>query len=92
MTRCFGWTLPSTMIVPFADFHNHSDSGCSHYIINTKFEENEQQAPKNYLVKKRTTDLSIFGNDNSTLSQDDKKTFFAPLRWGYEYIKQNLVK
>jgi hypothetical protein len=22
-TRCFGWTLPSTMMVPFADFLNH---------------------------------------------------------------------
>jgi len=22
-TRCFGWTLPSTMMVPLADFLNH---------------------------------------------------------------------
>jgi len=22
-TRCFGWTLPSTMMVPLADFMNH---------------------------------------------------------------------
>lgn len=22
-TRCFGWTVPSTMMVPMADFMNH---------------------------------------------------------------------
>lgn len=25
-TRCFGWTLPSTMMVPLADFLNHYPS------------------------------------------------------------------
>jgi len=25
-TRCFGWTLPSTMMVPLADFLNHHPS------------------------------------------------------------------
>ena len=25
-TRCFGWTLPSTMMVPLADFLNHKPS------------------------------------------------------------------
>ena len=25
-TRCFGWTLPSTMMVPLADFLNHRPS------------------------------------------------------------------
>lgn len=25
-TRCFGWTLPSTMMVPLADFLNHAAS------------------------------------------------------------------
>lgn len=24
MTRCFGWTLPSTSLVPLADMLNHS--------------------------------------------------------------------
>lgn len=23
VTRCFGWSLPSTMIIPFADCANH---------------------------------------------------------------------
>jgi hypothetical protein len=31
VTRCFGWGLPSTMIVPFADFLNHTS-------INSLFE------------------------------------------------------
>ena len=28
--RCFGWTLPGTMIVPYADLANHHNSDTSH--------------------------------------------------------------
>ena len=91
MTRCFGWTLPATMIVPFADFQNHSDAGCTHYVINTKFEENEEQAPTTYVLKKRKIDLSLFGNEKLILCEDDKEIFFLPTRSGLEYTKKNLV-
>lgn len=40
MTRCFGWGLPETMLVPFADFLNHNCHGVHHYICNRKLEEN----------------------------------------------------
>lgn len=32
-TRCFGWGLPETMVVPFADFLNHSDDSVYHYML-----------------------------------------------------------
>ncbi len=32
-TRCFGWGLPATMIVPFADFLNHTDDSVYHYMF-----------------------------------------------------------
>jgi hypothetical protein len=31
-TRCFGWTLPSTMMVPMADFLNHAPSDTQYEI------------------------------------------------------------
>ncbi len=34
MTRGFGWGLPETMMVPFADFFNHAANGVNHYAFN----------------------------------------------------------
>lgn len=31
MTRCFGWTLPSTSLVPLADMLNHSNENPATY-------------------------------------------------------------
>lgn len=33
-TRCFGWTLPSTMMVPLADFLNHQPCDTQYEIYN----------------------------------------------------------
>jgi hypothetical protein len=33
MTRGFGWGLPETMMVPYADFLNHSSTGVHHYVF-----------------------------------------------------------
>jgi hypothetical protein len=33
MTRGFGWGLPETMLVPYADFLNHSSTGVNHYVF-----------------------------------------------------------
>ena len=30
MTRCFGWSLKSTSLVPFADMLNHSNNATTH--------------------------------------------------------------
>ncbi len=35
-TRCFGWTLPSTMMVPMADFLNHQPSDTQYEIYEKK--------------------------------------------------------
>ena len=40
MTRCFGWGLPETMIVPFADCMNHSSDGVHHYTFSEDLEKN----------------------------------------------------
>ena len=49
MTRCFGWGLPETMLVPFADFLNHSSSGIHTYSFSKKLEFEEHE----HYIKKR---------------------------------------
>ena len=38
-TRCFGWTLPSTMMVPLADFLNHHPSDTQYEIYQKQLHE-----------------------------------------------------
>ena len=47
MTRCFGWSLPSTSLVPFADMLNHSNEATTYYLVNKKFERNPELIEKN---------------------------------------------
>jgi len=60
-TRCFGWGLPETMVVPFADFLNHSDDSIYHYMLKEEFEKKDAKPPKSYVVKKGCLDLTLFG-------------------------------
>lgn len=43
MTRCFGWGLPETMLVPFADFLNHHSIGVNHYIFCQELEKDNNK-------------------------------------------------
>lgn len=37
MTRCYGWSLPSTCLIPLADMCNHNDvQNSTHYIVHKK--------------------------------------------------------
>jgi hypothetical protein len=38
MTRCFGWSLKSTSLVPFADMLNHSNVAATHYVVHSCIE------------------------------------------------------
>jgi hypothetical protein len=46
MTRCYGWSLPSTCLVPFADMMNHSCESTTHYIVNSLYEKRPQRKHK----------------------------------------------
>lgn len=39
MTRCFGWSLKSTSLVPFADMLNHSNNATTHYVVHAALEK-----------------------------------------------------
>jgi hypothetical protein len=62
MTRCFGWGLPETMLVPFADFLNHHSNGVHHYAFSRQL---EGQKHPDYVPKADCLSLAIFGIDNS---------------------------
>jgi hypothetical protein len=62
MTRCFGWGLPETMLVPFADFLNHHSNGVHHYAFSRTL---EQKPRSEYVPKGECLSLAIFDLDNS---------------------------
>ncbi len=50
MTRCYGWTMPGTFLVPLADMMNHSNSSTDHHWLNLK-NEFEKKSPDGYILK-----------------------------------------
>lgn len=59
VSRCFGWGLPETMMVPFADFFNHDCSGVYHYALNRRLETEQEDGE--YVRKSEDLDLSLLG-------------------------------
>ena len=89
MTRCFGWHLPSTMLIPFADFLNHSDDGVTHYIVNRRFEKDEKLMADQYVPKKKKINLEIFNDNKITLTEEDQKIFFCHFSERQRFIIKN---
>eukprot|EP01016_Furgasonia_blochmanni_P040919 TRINITY_DN5260_c0_g4_i1.p1 TRINITY_DN5260_c0_g4~~TRINITY_DN5260_c0_g4_i1.p1 ORF type:complete len:622 (+),score=164.67 TRINITY_DN5260_c0_g4_i1:644-2509(+) len=91
-TRCFGWGLPATMIVFFAEYLNHSHFGVSYDMINVTLEADGMIADQvNYKRKMDTIDLSVFKRKDLTLSLEAKRIIqqnFSPLN---HYINQNVA-
>ena len=52
VTRCFGWSLPYTMIIPFADCANHFIIDNQYEMVNTKLH------PLNKPVKNHEVEIS----------------------------------
>ena len=61
MTRCFGWGLPETMLIPYADFLNHSSSGIHTYSFSRKLQFVDHE---HYIKKRSQLDLELFGINN----------------------------
>ena len=56
-TRCFGWTLPSTMMVPLADFLNHQPCDTQYEIyqrqlhtVKTSVDSQGYRTPKRFSI------------------------------------------
>ena len=60
ITRCFGWSLPCTMMVPMADAFNHSTVDASNELYDLNI--HEQPLKQSYATKnKMTIDFSDIG-------------------------------
>jgi len=59
--------------------------------VNTRFEKKEEEAPENYLIKKRKVALDVFNDKTITLSSEEKEIFHVPAGQRITYIKNNLV-
>lgn len=78
MTRCYGWSLPSTVLIPLSDFLNHNEDGINHFMVHKKFEKNTHLKVESYFIKKHKVDLSEFNdpqlNQFKALSQKSQST------------------
>lgn len=72
VTRCFGWSLPHTSVVPFADCANH-------FIIDNQYELYCKRLHD--LKKKQQT-----GDSTITFNQDEEK-YFTQLKMRINYDK-----
>ena len=61
-TRCFGWGLPSTSMVPMADNHNHSDVTVVQEILNKQMHLEADKDNKYFTKTKFMNDYSICFN------------------------------
>ena len=86
MTRCYGWSLPSTVLVPLADFFNHNKDGVNHFLVHKKFEEIPKNKHENYIIKKNKSNFEIFKNENMMSQEKFKKD------WKIDYINKNYVR
>lgn len=68
-TRCFGWTLPSTMMVPFADFMNHLPVDTSYDV----YSKHSHEVMKS--VNSQKTESSNHGNKKTDYSAIYVKEF-----------------
>lgn len=72
MTRCYGWSLPSTILIPLADFLNHEKHGVDHYLIHKTYEINPLIKHPGYNIKCKNIDLTDFNELSCTLDEDEK--------------------
>ena len=67
VTRCFGWGLPRTSMIPFADCINHHNVDSTYELIHTKYhmaadtpEDPSRGPPQYYTKSKLEMDFSDF--------------------------------
>ncbi|CAK69023.1 unnamed protein product (macronuclear) [Paramecium tetraurelia] len=86
MSRCFGWSLKSTCIIPIADFLNHSNRACTHYMVHKGLEKgiplkqkDQAHFQQQYILKRNKINLSILGIENGNEMQivEDEKIRFV---------------
>ncbi|EGR31971.1 SET domain protein [Ichthyophthirius multifiliis] len=90
MTRIFGYSLPCTCLVPFGDLFNHSNNSRTHYIVNYKYEKEEDKKSENYKIKKRKLNMEIFKDSEIVLEK--KNYFFKSKKLNFVKKHKNVIK
>jgi len=86
ITRCFGWGLPTTMVVPFADCINHHNVDSNYEMIHRKWHFKEEQGPDHYYTKsKLEVDYSDFFEEEE---KQDRKPPFKTLNYCRRVLKR----
>jgi len=78
MTRCYGWSLPYTMIIPFADCLNHHFYSVDHCMVDLDHEKLCQS--ESYNLKKNKVNLEIL----------DLNKIQSRSNWKIDFIKKYL--
>jgi len=89
MTRCYGWSLPSTILIPLADFLNHDKHGVDHYLIHEGFELKEKEKHQGYNIKKMKVDLSEMKSFKNSLTEEELKKLSSFIDEKANYIEEN---
>ena len=58
-TRCFGWELPTTAMVPMADNYNHSDCTVVHEVIQKQYQMEPDEKSSYFTKTKFMNDYSF---------------------------------
>jgi hypothetical protein len=61
MTRCYGWSLKYTSLIPLADCLNHSPDAVDHCSIDTIKEKDPSVHDLEYTVKRDKINLDVLG-------------------------------
>ena len=72
VTRCFGWGIPCTTMIPFADFINHHNVDSSYEFISSQFDpvvESDGINAGYFTVSKKEVNYSDLYNKPQTESE-----------------------
>lgn len=103
-TRCFGWTLPSTMMVPLADFLNHQPCDTQYEIyqrdlhtVKTSVDSQGYRTPKRFSIDYTQiyTDSELAGLNEETLGHikgevEEKDRIYIPRKQLFNETKDKL--
>lgn len=68
ISRCFGWTLPTTMLIPFADNFNHSNKNTVYHMFNPSYHYNFDKSKINYYKPNKMRTNYTLHSDKITCS------------------------
>ena len=87
-TRCFGWGLPSTAMIPMADNCNHSDVTVVQEIVHKEMHLIADRTSQYFTRTKYMNDYSIVFDD-SNYSDDRTKTLNVKGRFNHDNYESN---